>query len=155
MFNSRISGVFQRLLEDHLATLMPHVWRRETASPSLHDQWSQENPALGQCAVTALLIQQHFGGVLLRTVVEGYGSHYYNRLADGFEVDATKCQFPEGTVIPPGELAEREVVLGSERAKQFQTPARYSMLCDRYDDVQQMLEVYRAELLDPKGKTPT
>ena len=108
-------------------------WCRETASPGCQEKWSPENPALGQCAVTALLVQDVLGGELMRTSVEGQGSHYYNRLPDGRTLDLTRGQFPEGTVIPDGQPVPREYVLGSERAVAAQTPQRYRWLKARFD----------------------
>ncbi len=54
--------------------------------------WSEENPALGQCAVTALIIQAHLGGDLRRGQI-GRVSHYWNILSSGRVVDLTRDQF--------------------------------------------------------------
>jgi hypothetical protein len=110
---------------------LPRVWCRETASPSVQDRWTEENPALGQCAVTALLVQDAVGGELMRTVVEGHGSHYYVWHRGGRE-DLTACQFPEGTVIPDGEPVDRADMLGSERAIAARTAERYALLRERF-----------------------
>lgn len=65
------------------------AWCRETSSvPGL---WTPENPALGQCAVTALIVQDIFGGELVRGHVHK-ASHYWNRI-DGYNIDFTKEQF--------------------------------------------------------------
>ncbi len=78
------------------------AWTPETSSdPS---GWSPDNRAWGQCAVTALVVQDRFGGVLLRTVNEG-ASHYWNRLPNGDEVDLTRDQFK---TWDPGEIVERD-----------------------------------------------
>ena len=56
-------------------------------------QWTAENPAAGQCNVTAAVIHDLFGGDILRTrIPEGF--HYYNRI-DGVVVDLTDGQFTE------------------------------------------------------------
>lgn len=107
------------------------VWGRETASPGCQNSWSPQNPAWGQCAVTALLIEDIEGGEILRAVIEGFGSHYYNRLSS-WEVDLTRSQFPEGTIIPPGEPVKRDDILNSERAIQARTKERYEKLKDRF-----------------------
>lgn len=106
-------------------------WCWETASPGDAPEWSEENPAKGQCAVTALLVQEVLGGDLMRCVVEGFGSHYFNRLPDGTIVDLTRKQFPEGTVVPDGEPRDREYVLESEPARNAETPERYELLRTR------------------------
>jgi hypothetical protein len=50
-------------------------------------------PSYGQCAQTAILIQERFGGEILRTTGwHGRGNHFYNRI-DGKRVDFTADQF--------------------------------------------------------------
>ena len=96
-------------------------WSAETSSdPS---NWTSENPAWGQCAVTALIIQDCFWGDLLRAAIEGIGSHYWNQLPDGSEIDLTKIQFLTAVVIPPGETRTREYVLSYPA-----TAKRYELL---------------------------
>ena len=67
--------------------------------------WSPADASRGQCAVTALLIQDLFGGSLLRAVVSGE-SHYWNRLPDGTELDLTREQFSHFVV--DGVVVERD-----------------------------------------------
>ena len=114
-------------------------WDAQTALPYYADIWSMLNPSLGQCDVTALLIQDIWGGELVRTTVEGYGSHYYNRLPGGEEIDLTGNQFPSGTVIPPGLPVERSCVLDSESAVWSRTAERYRILRLRFDQKLYML----------------
>jgi hypothetical protein len=95
----------QRLLEENrelrLRRALEAAWSYETsATPA---SWSLENPARGQCAVTALVVQDEMGGELLRGVVNGE-SHYWNRLPDGTELDWTIQQYArpvreEGPVV--------------------------------------------------------
>ncbi len=107
-------------------------WMRETAVDPL--AWSPENPAWGQCVVTALIVQDCFGGKLLRAffdvTVNGQTqnvSHYWNQLPDGREIDFTGEQFlKEGIVhstIPPGKEKTREYVLSYP-----DTVTRYKLL---------------------------
>lgn len=84
-------------------------WSQETSNAP--ERWSPENRAFGQCAVTALVVQDYLGGALLRTVV-GDVSHYWNELSDGFELDLTRHQFKQ--YVPEGrEYRVREYVLSS------------------------------------------
>jgi gamma-glutamyl-gamma-aminobutyrate hydrolase PuuD len=50
---------------------------RKAWSASSRTKWTAERPALGQCSPTALVIQDHFGGTLLKTCIEG-AWHFYN-----------------------------------------------------------------------------
>jgi hypothetical protein len=65
------------------------------ASRSLVDrdgrQWRSDNPAAGQCSVTALVVQDELGGEILKTDVNG-AWHFYNQI-DGRRVDFTVSQF--------------------------------------------------------------
>ena len=61
-------------------------WSLDTAQ-----QWSAENPANGQCNVTAAVVYDLFGGEVLRTRYPAVW-HYYNRI-DGVRCDLTDSQF--------------------------------------------------------------
>ena len=67
------------------------VWSAETASPP--ESWSAENPAKNHCSVTALIVQDYFGGDILTTKTVG-GTHFYN-LIGGTRWDLTVSQFAE------------------------------------------------------------
>ncbi len=69
-----------------LRAALMNAWSLETAV-----QWTQENPALGQCNVTAAVVFDLFGGEILRTRLPEVW-HYYNRIADQ-RVDFTDSQF--------------------------------------------------------------
>lgn len=72
--------------EKKIRSALSKSWSSQTAI-----QWKSENPALGQCNVTALLIEELFGGRILKTKLqEGY--HYYNEI-DGHRYDFTDSQF--------------------------------------------------------------
>jgi hypothetical protein len=61
-------------------------WSIETSGNCLSD-----NPARGQCNVTALLIHEIFGGEILKTPLPE-GDHFYNRI-DGERIDLTASRF--------------------------------------------------------------
>lgn len=90
-------------------------WSPGTCDPVDLPDWSIENPARGQCGVTALLLQELLGGELLLAPVSRsdgsrQGVHYWNRLAGGVEVDLTREQFARDEIVqkpvvvdpPPG-----------------------------------------------------
>lgn len=93
---------------DELADGLARAWTKSTSADP--ERWSRQNPALGQCAVTALVVQDLFGGDLLRAHVRGV-SHYWNRLPSGEEVDLTRQQFGDIADFPCGELKARGFVL--------------------------------------------
>lgn len=96
-------------------------WCDETAG----HHWP-DNPSKGQCAATALLVQDIYGGRLVRGAV-GNISHYWNELPDGTVVDLTRQQFPEGTVPEFVCYRDREYVLGRGI---YDTEERYEILRD-------------------------
>jgi hypothetical protein len=62
-------------------------WSLQTSS-----KWTPENPACGQCSVTALVINDCFGGEILKTKLANGEKHFYNRI-DGRRFDFTDSQF--------------------------------------------------------------
>lgn len=62
-------------------------------SPASSSRYSIENPARGQCGVTALVVQDIFGGEILKTRT-AQGMHFYNRIG-GERCDLTLSQFDE------------------------------------------------------------
>lgn len=103
------------------------AWGSDTTDePGL---WSRENPALGQCAVTALVVRDHLGGeiVVAGVVRDGrrVGRHAWNRLPSGLAVDVTREQFRAGETfeephVPDFLLTERH-------------PERYALLAERVE----------------------
>lgn len=79
-----LDELFENLLE---------VWCRETAYPSCQKEYVQDNdPTYGQCAITATLVHDMFGGTIHKIKVDGGGTHYFNRI-DGHYIDLTSDQF--------------------------------------------------------------
>jgi hypothetical protein len=105
---------------------LERAWSRSTsAEPTV---WTASNPAWGQCAITALVVQDHFGGELLRGQMRE-GSHYWNRLADGTDVDLTLQQFSESPEFLNVETRSRDEVLAHP-----DTASRYNILKRRCSD---------------------
>ncbi len=71
--------------------MLREAWCAATSADP--ERWTPDNPAWGQCAVSALIIQDLLGGELRRCLVDGE-SHYFNRIEDGTTVDVTGLQFP-------------------------------------------------------------
>ncbi len=107
-----------------LESLLDKSWSKETSNDP--DNWSQTNKAYGQCAITALIVQEVFGGELMRTETlssEKKVSHYYNKLPNGDIIDLTRKQFPEGTAFSEPQSRERSYVLSY-----LPTEKRYNLL---------------------------
>ena len=72
-----------------LSFALLYSWGEDTAK----GEWRKDVPSLNQCAVTALIVQDYFGGDLMRCPLSDGDSHYWNRLLDGNEIDLTFQQF--------------------------------------------------------------
>jgi len=68
------------------------VWCAATCSPRMRENWSTENPTLGQCAITAVLAQDIFGGEIYGICLPDGGVHCYN-VVEGKTFDLTSEQF--------------------------------------------------------------
>jgi CTP synthase (UTP-ammonia lyase) len=91
---------------------LQNSWSQQTST-----KWTQRNPASGQCSVTALVVQDRFGGGLLKTRI-GDAWHFYNEI-DGDIHDFTSQQFER----PPtyGHLpATRDEALIDTSPEQYQ-----------------------------------
>jgi hypothetical protein len=118
-----------------------------SADTSANKNWRESNPALGQCAVTACVLQDFIGGEIVNSkVIKPDGSiesHYYNLLTehdDVAKIDLTESQFTAGSIIPDGQAktgdfdTTREYVLANPN-----TQARYELL-------KRKVELYLASL---------
>jgi hypothetical protein len=106
-------------------------WAADTCSTDDLDRagWHPDNPAWGHCDITALIVNDIFGGDLMVGEVHNGGQrqgyHWWNRLSSGAELDLTREQFQDGQTItaaravqrPPGPLPKRwqEYLLLRER----------------------------------------
>lgn len=86
-------------------------WSIETSS-----KWTIENPAKGQCGVTALVVQDIYGGEIKKTKVRE-AWHFYNFI-DGQRFDFKETQFNEKLNYMDAK-SNREEVFADTNAKQY------------------------------------
>ena len=114
-------------MKEEIKFIIEMSWSKDTCVPSLKDYWNEENKALGQCAITSLIVNDFLGGKIMRCMCET-GSHYYNLINDEI-IDLTDSQFNE---MPNYKLAEertREYLLSNEDTKE-----RYKKLLESVKD---------------------
>jgi hypothetical protein len=116
-----------------LADILPRAWARETSYDP--QGWSAENPAFGQCAVTACVVHDFLGGDIVWAEAElpdgGKVSHFFNRIA-GRDVDYTRAQFPAGTHVPAGRPAAQGFATTRDYILSYPaTRVRYAALASR------------------------
>lgn len=68
------------------------LWTKETCTPRMRENWTEENRTVGQCAITAFLAQDIFGGKVWGIPLEDGGWHCYN-VAGDCVFDLTSEQF--------------------------------------------------------------
>ena len=72
--------------------LLSSLWCPETCAPRMRADWTPDNPTLGQCSVTAFLMQDLFGGRVYGVPLEDGNFHCFNE-ARGCVFDLTSAQF--------------------------------------------------------------
>ncbi|MDT0341722.1 YunG family protein [Streptomyces litchfieldiae] len=96
-----------------IAAALRTGWAADTCSPDdlLREPWTEANPAWGHCDITALVVNDIFGGDLMLGEVhhEGLpaGYHWWNRLAGGVEIDLTLEQFRRGQTVTAARVVQR------------------------------------------------
>lgn len=108
-----------------LYAVLRQSWKAETAYRSCQTEWVPTDPSYGQCAITAMLVFDMFGGSIHRIRVDGGGTHYFNKIDDHY-VDLTREQFDLYNIpikYEPNEKMQREFC-----GKNPDTKARYHQL---------------------------
>ncbi len=95
-----------------------HVWCEYTCAPRLRAEWSEENITLGQCSITAFLVQDIFGGKVYGIKRPGGNYHCYNVVGDSV-FDLTSEQFGDEVLSYEDNPEQfREDHFASEEKKQ-------------------------------------
>lgn len=113
---------------DDLYNVLRYCWCKETAYPSCQFDWVSDDPSYGQCAITAMLVYDMFGGSIHRIRVSGGGTHYFNKI-DGHYIDLTREQFDLYHIdvnYEPNEEMDRKYC-----GKNHDTQNRYVLLIKR------------------------
>lgn len=116
--------VTEEVLE-RIQTTLEASWSRDTVDPENKNHWSVENKSLGQCAVTALVIHDMFGG---RMIYDKANFHIWNEFSDGTQHDFTRSQFKDEKVFSIYKYKSREDILYDERGKATGIFERYTLL---------------------------
>lgn len=72
--------------------ILSDIWCADTCAPRMRDSWSPENKTLGQCSITAFLMQDIYGGKVYGILRSGGNYHCFNDV-DGTVFDLTSEQF--------------------------------------------------------------
>ena len=113
---------------DDLYNILRKSWCKESAYPSCQADWNESDPSYGQCAITAMLVYDMFGGSIHRILTEDGGTHYFNRI-NGHYIDLTKEQFDLYDI--PLEYEPNDTMSREYCGKNANTKARYDLLIKR------------------------
>ncbi len=72
--------------------LLSEIWCAETCAPRMRSDWSPENKTLGQCSITAFLMQDLYGGKVYGVPLGDGNFHCFN-VVGGCTFDLTSEQF--------------------------------------------------------------
>ena len=106
--------------------ILSEIWRADTCAPRMRGDWSPENKTLGQCSITAFLIQDIYGGKVYGVPLDDGNFHCFNDV-NGCVFDLTSEQFG-GVKLNYADCPEqfREVHFKKEEKKK-----RYELLKSR------------------------
>lgn len=118
---------------EQLILALQRSWCAETSYAD--SDWPADNPARGQCVVSSLVVQDYFGGELVRYAVKGDGideMHYCNMLEGGVLLDTTRSQYqtPMTFTFAPVEL-KQYTSIREKRLDDDETRQRYELLQQR------------------------
>lgn len=109
------------------------LWRAETCAPRMRDKWCPENKTLGQCSITAFIVQDLFGGEVYGIPRSGGTFHCYNVIGDA-RFDLTSEQF--------GDEA-KDLVYDDIHLQMRQTHFAKAEKKERYELLKSLVEEYK------------
>ena len=110
-----------------LYDMLSNIWCEYSCAPRLRPNWSKENMTLGQCSITAFLVQDIFGGDVYGIPLPEGGVHCFNNV-NGHIFDLASEQFGE-----KAKDLDYVNVIKQERETHFADEDkynRYKYLCD-------------------------
>ncbi len=117
-----------------IANFLSLAWSKETCYPKNIRDWSAGNPSCGQCAVSALVVQDFLGGRLAKIYV-GQISHYFN-IVNGGVIDLTVKQFGDAKIDYSNyDIKTRQQILSDQDTKK-----RYQKLKQKVEQISRELE---------------
>lgn len=108
--------------------LLMRCWCADTCAPRMRGDWSAENPTLGQCSITAFLMQDIYGGQV-RGVPLGDGNYHCFNVVGDCVFDLTSEQFG-GRVLDYSSCPEQSREVHFKKAEKRE---RYELLKARLE----------------------
>jgi hypothetical protein len=113
--------------------ILSDIWCADTCAPRMRKNWGPENKTLGQCSITAFLMQDIYGGKVYGILRPDGNYHCFNDI-DGCVFDLTSEQFGDER-LDYSDCPEqfREVHFAKEEKKQ------------RYENLKEKLNKFNEE----------
>lgn len=108
---------------ENIKEVLLECYSKDLCYPKVQNEWNDDNKCFGMCAITSLIINDYFGGVICKIHVDGI-SHYFNLIEDRI-IDLTSSQFNCDIDYKNYQIADREKILTDD------TKHRYNVLKER------------------------
>ncbi len=108
--------------------LLSEIWCADTCAPRMRGEWTKENRTLGQCSITAFLLQDLYGGRVYGVPLEDGNFHCFNDV-NGCVFDLTSEQFGDTVLDYTGCPEQHREVHFAKEEKRL-----------RYEDLKARLE---------------
>lgn len=109
--------------------LLTKVWCAETCAPRMRRNWTENNRTLGQCSITAFLLQDIYGGKVYGVPLGDGNYHCFNDV-NGCVFDLTSEQFGD-TVLDYTHCPEQERSVHFAKAEKRE---RYELLKEKLSE---------------------
>nr|MCR4661307.1 MmcQ/YjbR family DNA-binding protein [Clostridia bacterium] len=114
----------------NIYNILNTIWSKETCAPRLRKEWTKRNNTVGQCSITAFLVQDIFGGKVYGVKLDSGDIHCFN-VFDNLVVDLTSRQLKNKQI-------EYKLNLPQDRITHFSKQEKF----DRYNTLKNALIDY-------------
>lgn len=111
-----------------LYDILSNIWCKDTCAPRMQDRWTSDNKTLGQCSITAFLVQDIFGGDVYGVRLDDGNYHCYN-IVNGIKFDLTSEQFDHELIYDDKYEQKRDV-----HFSKLEKYERYKYLSKKLDE---------------------
>ena len=92
-------------------------YSKDLCYPKVKDKWDKNNKSFGMCAITALVVNDYYGGEICKIYVDGI-SHYFNIVNDKI-IDLTSNQFGKSINYDNYQKVDRKEMLTNDTQKRY------------------------------------
>ena len=115
--------------------LLSEIWCADTCAPRMRGNWSPENRTLGQCSITAFLMQDIYGGKVYGVPL-GDGNYHCFNVVGSCVFDLTSEQFGDIVLNYDGCPEQSREVHFAKDEKRRRYEYLKSRLFDRIEELQ-------------------